>query len=448
LLFFPLICSAQKKATEGKSLGPGTTQLGQRLAHSIQRFADSTLQSKTRYSDSLVAAVAFIQDKATSRIDLLADSLIRSAHDSLDAPRKDTLRFVTKYLQRQLLAFGDTTKQAVRSPISHFADELTKAKKTFSLCDSCESGSDFTDRFEQFRDFVDNLHEILRDTTSAVMDNHKYVLQDRYETIRDSLADLRDNLIDNRLGEIDYQRYVATHLAISTGYSSHTSYRGRDNGVPQQMFAPSVAFHHSSGFGVEVSTYWLDQTPKRWDDVAASLTYEFTAGSIISGALSYSHFWFSDSSLSAKSVFKNAFGASLSFNWPVLALSVDGDMATGAASEFTLAISASHEFEIPLTLYNKISIEPALTSTIGEQNSTLTTLRTKGAKGKRVVGVTTQTNNTFGILDYELFLPITIALGPVTLSPSVTYVIPLNVIDDSTPTAFVDFEFSVSLTFR
>lgn len=341
----------------------------------------------------------------------------------------------------------DTTKQAVSRPISHFADKLTNGRRTYSVCDSCESGPDFDHRFEQFRDFVDNLHEMFRDTTSALMDDQRDTFQDRYDTVRDSLADLRDQLIENRSDQIDYQRYVATRLTVSTGYSSHTTYRGRDNGVPQQMIDPTLAFHHSSGFGIEISSYWADHTPKPWDGVAASLSYEFTAGKIIGGELSYDHFWFSDSSHSAKSVFKNMFEASLSFNWPVLSLSVDGDLATGAASEFTLATSASHEFEIPLTLYDKIFIEPTLTATIGEQNSKLTTLRVKGGKANKVGGGGAQAKNMFGILDYEAALPLTIDVGLVTLSPSIIYVIPVNVIDLSTTKAFVDFEFGISLAF-
>jgi hypothetical protein len=447
LVLFPLISFAQKKPSVATGSETSSTTLNQKLTHSIQHFADSTLQTERHFSDSLVTTLGFIATKTTAGIDFLADSLIRSAHDSLDASRKDTLRFVTKSLQHQILAFEDTAKGAAIVPISNFLSELTKGKKTFSVCDNCEGGPDFNDRFEQFRDFVDNLHEIFRDTTSALMDDHRDTFQDRYETIRDSLADLRDNLIDHRLDEIDYQRYVATRFAVSSGYSSHTTYRGRDNGVPQQMINPSLAFHHKWGIDIQISSYWLDQTPKSWDGVAASLAYEFTVGRIIGGTLSYNHFWFSDSSRSSKSVFKDAFDGGLSLNWPVLTLSVNGDLATGTASEFTLAASASHQFEIPLTLYNKISIEPTLTATIGEQNSTLTALR-KGPKGKKVIGVTTQTNNSFGILDYEMSLPVTIDLGPVRLSPSVTYIVPRNVIDLSTTTAFVDFDFSVSVAFH
>ena len=448
LVLVPLCSSAQKKTIGGKSSEPDGVQLSRKLASSVQRFADSTLQTERYYSDSLTSVVAFTARKAISRIDFLTDSLITSAHDSLDASRKDTLRFITKSLQQQLLAFGDTTKQAVNAPIAHFSDELTKGKRTYSFCDSCEGDPDFNDRFEQFREFVNNLHDGFHDTTAALMDYHKDTFEDRYDTVHDSLSDLRDILIENRLGEIDYQRYVATRLTVSTGYSSHTTYRGRDNGVSQQMIAPSLSFHHSSGFGIEVSTYWLDQTPKRWDDVAGSLTYEFTAGGLFGGSLSYSHFWFSDSSRSSKSVIKNDFAASFSLSWPMISLSIDGDLATGDASEFTLAASVSHEFEFPLTLYNKISLEPTFTAIIGEQNSTLTTLRTKGAKGKEVVGVQTQSNNTFGILDYEASFPVTIVLGPLTLTPSVVYIMPMNVVDLSTAKAFVDFEFGVSLAFH
>ena len=447
LVFSPLFSLAQKKTTEVKNSEPDVTQLSRGLTYSIQRLADSALQVKRHYSDSLLAAVAFMTKNTTSQIDLLADSLIASAYDSLDTPRKDTLRLVTKILQQQILAFGDTTKQVVSGPISNFLRELTKGENTYSMCDSCESGSDFDNRFEQFLTFADSLRDVFNDTTAALMDDRKDAFQDRYDTIHDSLADLRDILIEHRLDEIDYQRYVATRLAVAAGYSSRATYRGRDNGVHQQMINPSLAYHHKSGFGIEVSTSWLDQTPKRWDDVAASASYEFTVGSLLGGELFYSHFWFSDSSRSAKSVFKNDFGCGLTLNWPVLSFSVDGDLATGDASEFTLAASVSHEFEIPLTLYDKISLEPTLTGIIGEQNSTLTTLR-KGPKGKRIVGVQTQSSSTFGILDYEASLPVTVVLGPLTLSPSVVYIVPMNVIDTSTAKAFIDFEFGVSLAFH
>jgi hypothetical protein len=447
LVLLPFFSFAQRKTTEEKGPATDISSLSKSLTTSLQHLIDSALRNEQRFSDSLASALASATKKSISHIVLFTDSLIASARDSLDIQRRDTLRSASKSLQQQLLAMVDTTNQRLGGHMSYFATELSEEKKTYSACDSCEAVSDFNDRYEEFRDFVANVREFIRDTTSTLVDDRRDNLQDRYEAIRDSLADLRDKLIENRLNQIDYERYAATHFAASVGYSSHASYRGRDNGVPQQMIAPAVGFHHSSGFGIEVSTYWLDQTPKQWDDVAVAVSYEFTAGSRISGGLSYSHFWFSDSSRSAQSVFNNALDASLSLNVGVLTLSVGGALAMGDASEFTFAVSVSHVFEMPLTLYNRISLEPALTAAIGEQNSTLTTLR-KGPRGKKVVGVQTQTSNTFGILDYEVELPLTIILGKVTISPSLAYIKPVNVIDQSTTEAFFDFAVGVSLALR
>ena len=101
-ILLPHLAFAQKKAPNAAAPELSATVLKQRLAYSVQRFADSTLQSDRLYSDSLVAAAALIAEKAAVRLDRLADSLITSAEDSLDASRKDTLRSVTKSLQQQI----------------------------------------------------------------------------------------------------------------------------------------------------------------------------------------------------------------------------------------------------------------------------------------------------------------------------------------------------------
>jgi hypothetical protein len=126
-------------------------------------------------------------------------------------------------------------------------------------------------------------------------------------------------------------------------------------------------------------------------------------------------------------------------------------MSFGKASEFTLTTSLSHNFEIPLSLYNRITITPSFSWVLGQQNSELTTLLTTKAKGKKAAVTTstqTKTSSTFSVLDYEFSVPATIELGPVTLAPSATYIVPLNVVDASTRKSFVNLEFSIFLTIR
>jgi hypothetical protein len=440
--------AAQKAGTESKPSATGAQRLNQGLAASVQLYVDNTLRGDNRFCDSIVSLSAQSAQISSTKLDALRESLLTSAKDSLDSPRRDTLLTVARSFQKLLLTSHDTTQRLVSSLLSSFTERVGKAKKVFSTCNDCEEPADVTDRFEQFKDVADSLREAFREQASELGDERRDLVDERFEAYHDSLIALRENLIENRLSLIDYQRYSATRLSASATYSSRSIYRGRDNGLPQQMISPAIAFYHSWGFNAEISTYWLDQTPKKWDDIAVTLGYEFTTGSVLGGNVSYSHFWFSDSSRSAKSVFKNSFGAGLSANLPVVSFSLDADLATGTASEFSLTAGATHEFEIPLSLYNSILFNPAVTAIIGEQNSSLTTLRTKGAKGKKIVGVQTQTSSTFGILDYEMSLPCTLLLGPLTLSPSVTYVVPMNVIDESTTTPFFVFGVSASITFR
>jgi hypothetical protein len=238
---------------------------------------------------------------------------------------------------------------------------------------------------------------------------------------------------------------------FSSAYASHNAYRGRDNGFLQQSIAPSVLYRHSSGLSIQASTSWLDDARSQWDNFQLSGGYDFRISEVIGGSLSYTHFWFSDSSKSELSVFTDNAEGGFSFDWPLVSISALGSMNFGKASEFTLITSISHDFEIPLSLYNRVMISPSVSSVLGQQNSDLTTLRTTKAKGKKAsVTTSTQTKSvsTFSVLDYELSLPSTIELGPVTLAPSVTYIIPLNVVDASTRKPFVNLEFSIFLTIR
>lgn len=110
--------------------------------------------------------------------------------------------------------------------------------------------------------------------------------------------------------------------------------------------------------------------------------------------------------------------------------------------------SISHDFVIPLNLYDQIMIEPTISAVIGGQNSQLTTLRTTLLKRRTIVSTQRTATSTFGFLDYEISLPATVEIGPLSLAPAVTYIIPLNIVDASSRKSFVDLDFTMSLTFR
>ncbi|MCX6132292.1 MAG: hypothetical protein NTU47_00650 [Ignavibacteriales bacterium] len=283
------------------------------------------------------------------------------------------------------------------------------------------------------------------------MEERSDLLTDALEAARDSIRDYRNALIDNRLSGIEMWRYGTSRLVFSSAFANHSSYRGRDNGLLQQSIAPSVAYRHSSGLTVQASSYFVNDAGSRWDNFQLTGGYEFRLSEVVGGSLSYAHFWFNDSSKTELSVFTDNAQGGLSFDWPAVSIAALGSMNFGTASEFTLITSVSHNFEIPLSLYNRITMSPSFSWVLGQQNSELTTLLTTKAKGKKVGSVTntqTKSTSTFSVLDYEVSLPASIELGSVTLAPSATYIIPLNVVDASTRKSFINLELSISLTIR
>jgi hypothetical protein len=442
---------AQSRVTLTKNENDDILRLRQDLLKSTQFVVDTTLKGLRNHVETLATSSSGAIHNAGKRLAVLADSLVSSAQDSLNASRQDSLRTLSTVLFAKLAPHESSTRHLLDTRLSVFTGDLLRARKSFADCPDCESRSDFLERLADFRDFTDSLLAEFHETASSLMEERSDFFADAFDTALDSLRDMRDGLVDNRLGEIEVWRYGASRFVLSSAYASHNAYRGRDNGLLQQSVAPSVIYRHSSGLSLQVSTYWLDDAENQWDNFQLTGGYEFRLSEVVGGSLSYTHFWFNDSSTSELSVFTDNAQAGFSFDWPMISIAALGSMNVGTATEFTLTTSISHDFEIPLSLYNKITICPSFSWVLGQQNSDLTTLLTTKAKRKKATATTstqTKTTSSFSVLDYEVSVPATIELGPVTLAPSATYIIPLNVVDASTRTSFVNLEFSIFLTFR
>jgi len=442
---------AQATITLTKNDADDVVKLRQDLLKSTQFVVDTTLKGLRNHIEALSASTSRAVHSGGKRLTVLVDSLIVSAQDSLDAARQDSLRALNTMFIAKLAPHESSTRQLLDARLSAFTGHLLKARKSFADCPDCEDRSDFFERLADFRDFTDSLVSEFHETASSLMEERSDLFADAFDAARDSLHDMRDGLIDNRLGDIEMWRYGVSRLVFSSAYASHSAYRGRDIGLVQQSISPSVTYRHSSGLNIQASTYWLNNAGNRWDNFQLTGGYEFRLSGVLGGSLSYTHFWFNDSSTSELSVFTDNAQAGFSFDWPAISIAALGSMNFGTATEFTLTTSISHNFEIPFSLYNKITVSPSFSWVLGQQNSELTSLLTTKGKGKKAAVTTSaqkSATSTFGVLDYEVSLPATIELGPVTLVPSATYIIPLNVVDASTRTSFINLEFGIFLTIR
>lgn len=442
---------SQHNITPARDGRDDTARLRKALASAIQQVIDTTLRGRRNHFNSPAASTADYIRSSGSRLGSLTDSLLASAGDSLDLSRRDSLRSLGASLGAQIASHESMAAKLLDARLFAFSEELSRAHRGFADCPECDNRRDFDERLVDFMDFADSVTSRFDDSTSQWIDERMDLLSDLFDSACDSLRDRRDDFIDNRLGDIDVWRYGLTRFVISSAYASHSSYRGRDNGLPQRAFSPSVAFRHSSGLNVQASSSWLEGAATRWDNIQLSGGYEFRLSGITGGSFSYAHFWFNDSSRSELSVFTDNAQGDISFDWPAFSVDLMGSLNFGNASEFTMTSSISHMFEIPLSLYNRITINPTFSWVLGQQDGELTTLLTTKAKGKKAAAVTTtetKASSTFSVLDYEIAIPATIELGPVTLAPSIAYIMPRNVVDASSRNSFINFELALFFTIR
>ncbi len=100
-----------------------------------------------------------------------------------------------------------------------------------------------------------------------------------------------------------------------------------------------------------------------------------------------------------------------------------------------------------------VDFDPGVRALLGEQNGTLVLERIgrmnihgRGRGHQGLASGTATATNSFGIMGYEVTLPASISLGSFSLDPSLTYVIPVNVVDESRPTPYLFAQVDLSLT--
>jgi len=256
---------------------------------------------------------------------------------------------------------------------------------------------------------------------------------------------LSGKTIDNKLYMNTYE--PANEIDFDLTYDSHDSYRGRDNGIIENGLATSVQYQHKSGFGAFIDAKYLSKSKKAIDDYDLGISWLFNVTNSFDLYLSYSHFWYNDS-VQVRSNMNNNFESvfdlqTKSFNSNV---TLDLDFG-GGTKEFTTSFSGG----IPLILSSHIfkrgvlTIEPGLTATIGQQDLSLVARRK--ARGGSIVPKVKK-SSTFGIMDYELHIPLTLETKHITVKPQFDLIMPVNVLDLSTKTAFGNFDLEITVPFK
>jgi hypothetical protein len=200
-----------------------------------------------------------------------------------------------------------------------------------------------------------------------------------------------------------------TKLMIEGTYQSHMTYRGRDFGVAQAGYTPGLTFYHKSGLSVSIAPTWYEKTYVKWNELNVSGSFEKDFSSLWSGSLYYEHIWFADTNFRAREDLNNSITFALTMRPGHAMIRVTSGFDFGLRAEMNYGLITAYTLDLQKILFmSDVTLEPTLTALYGQDGEYF-----------------------FGVLDYEVSIPLNIQIGIFSILPAITYTVPLNVKDSS-----------------
>jgi hypothetical protein len=418
--------------------------------------ADSLVLDQRLYVDTLFSHGDIYTRSADSTLRARTDSLLAGAGDSLGASGRNSARILSLDLRRSLGVVGVPARTTVRLLLTTFETDLRALLAMRSACESCSTPADFRSGQARFREEGDSLSGYYGDSMATAVEEWESALDERVGTFTDSISGQIQSSVEEYA---EYLKDHTSHLDIASAYESHSNYRGRDNGVSEGAFGPSVTYNHKSGLYAEGSIGWVSRPTPGPDDESLTGGYEFTLSSVLNGSVSYTHYWYSDSSTKPQAVTNQSVAGMMMLDLDLLSLTLNlaDDFGGGGGSEITTSLDLSGDLPVSDHAFGgTLKISPTASATWGDQNEKLRQRRIVRAKKKAVVRVTGKPLDVFGIMSYELSLPAEMQIGRFSVEPVIGYVLPVNVLngktvlvkDPSTSAPFMTAGLTVSMTVR
>ena len=160
-------------------------------------------------------------------------------------------------------------------------------------------------------------------------------------------------------------------VSVGVNYGTDASFFGRTSPKKYPYVTTDLIYNTKLGLFVYGSAWKVFNSPPAFDefDWGAGYSYRFTKD--IKGAITYTHFSFSDQASIIKSASSNDINLKNSFDWHLLKTSITMDYLFGQSNDFFLSINHSHYFESNFNIFDDkdyITFEPSFNIIFGTQN--------------------------------------------------------------------------------
>jgi len=406
---------------------------------------NSIVLKQRRTVDSLSHQLDELLRRQSLSLKSLTDSLLSSNKEVLTSEHVISIVQLHHRCSSKMNTQVQHQQKLLKDRFAKYQQTVSVLAVRYKPCTHCTTAADFHQSLQQFMEETEQKTEPFLDSLTEQFDNDASALTDSTDLSRDAITSYVESLTERRSAQLDSVELHSNKFIVSVDGRSHASYRGRDGGVSQSSLSPAVAIRLSSGLRFSLSAGWTDEPEFHRDGASAGMGYDFTILPILSASLGYSYLWFTDSSTQDQSVFHHSIDGSLSLETSIINFGAGIGISIGKESEYALNASFSRSLS-----FGNISVDPMVTISWGEQNGQLALTRIEKANsakahgsGKGIgkgnnSGTQQQTvtlisipKNVFSIMSYEVILPVSLKLGRVLLVPSLTAVVPMNIIDGS-----------------
>ncbi len=260
----------------------------------------------------------------------------------------------------------------------------------------------------------------------------------------DSLLNSEDSLsifqmIDSMLSAPDVAAIEKSQLAIRLGYNSNAVAASRTLGINQFGLAPGISFYHKSGLYADATGYWSSEYDPNYYLTILSGGYMKTVGKHWTFLTEYSHYFYSDHGDDISVPYTNNIGVSNFFEFGPLNIRADYSLYFGEKTAHRITPGVFLNFEKRNWHgLKRVALFPSFNVLLGIEDVTTYVPEIRQYSTRPLVirylenhGISNnytyyaeKTQKQFGVMNYSLSAPISVALKSWTFLLSYTYNIP------------------------
>ena len=228
---------------------------------------------------------------------------------------------------------------------------------------------------------------------------------------------------------------LKSQFSLHFGYTSEVSNAGRNLDIKQYGFSPGITYFHRSGVYADLTGYWNSQLDPKYDLTVFSIGYLGIISKKLSYSFSYDHSFFTDSDpdidlppaiieLLLPPVLNNTLSTGLDVDFDFIEASIDYSWLFNEESSHRLQFAITGDLKKKdIWFLDRASLRPTISALLGNQDIVNISF-SRDLIAERRFPFRIDKANEFGVLNYQLSVPLALTKNKFQLILDYNYNLP------------------------